>query len=35
MSGSVVNTNVEYFRIVVGRRFRYQPKGIIKELPGI
>ena len=35
LSGSVVNTNVEYFRIVVGRRFRYQPKGIIKELPGI
>lgn len=35
LSGSVVNTNVEYFRVVVGRRFRYQPRGIIKELPGI
>ncbi len=35
LSGSVVNTNVEYFRIVIGKRLRYQPKGIIKELPGI
>lgn len=35
LSGSIVNTNVEYFRLVVGKRIRYQPKGIIKELPGI
>lgn len=35
IAGSIVNTHVEYARIVVGKRFRYQPKGIIKELPGI
>ncbi|MBC8154485.1 MAG: DUF4421 family protein [Bacteroidetes bacterium] len=35
LAGSIVNTSVEYVRLVVGKRLRYQPKGIVKRLPGM
>lgn len=34
-SGGLVNTNAEYVRLVIGKRIRYQPKGIIKQVPGM
>ncbi|MFD2572069.1 DUF4421 family protein [Spirosoma soli] len=34
-SRELVSTDVDYFRLVVGKRIRYQPKGIIKQIPGI
>ena len=27
--------NTQYFRVVVGRRLRYRPKGIIEKIPGL
>lgn len=35
LAGGIVNTSVGYVRLVVGKRFRYQPKGIVKQLPGM
>ena len=34
-SQGLINTEFNYFRLVFGRRLRYQPKGIIKKLPGL
>ena len=31
----LINTEYNYFRLVFGKRLRYQPKGIIKKLPGL
>lgn len=34
-SQGLINTEANYFRLVFGKRIRYQPKGIIKKLPGL
>lgn len=34
-SQGLINTEAHYFRLIVGKRLRYQPKGIIKKLPGL
>lgn len=31
----LVTTDMQYLRFVVGRRFRYQPKGLLKQVPGL
>ena len=33
-ANGIVNTDAEYIRLVVGKRIRYQPKGVIRQLPG-
>ncbi|MVM33784.1 DUF4421 domain-containing protein [Spirosoma sp. HMF4905] len=34
-SQGLINTNADYIRLVFGKRIRYQPKGIIKQVPGL
>ncbi|AUD01740.1 DUF4421 family protein [Spirosoma pollinicola] len=34
-SQALVNTNANYIRLVFGKRIRYKPKGIIKQVPGL
>ncbi len=34
-SQGLINTTANYARIVFGKRLRYQPKGIIKQVPGL
>ncbi len=34
-SGALVQTDVEYIRLVAGKRLRYKPKGLIKKVPGL
>ncbi|GAB4052943.1 DUF4421 family protein [Spirosoma litoris] len=34
-SSGLINTNMGYLRLVFGKRIRYQPKGIIKQVPGL
>lgn len=34
-SQELINTHSDYIRLVVGKRLRYRPKGIVKKLPGI
>ena len=31
----LIRTDAEYIRVVVGRRIRYSPKGVLKKVPGL
>ncbi|GAB3011164.1 hypothetical protein GCM10027185_01190 [Spirosoma pulveris] len=35
LSPGLINTTASYARIVFGKRLRYRPKGIIKQVPGL